>query len=78
MLMTQDERWSMRYKEVVDFIEANHRNPSKYVGEERNMYTFVKHCRKQMNQSLLKEDRKEAFKKFLVLMDKHNRVNQYQ
>lgn len=25
--MTQDERWLTRYKEVVDFIEANHRNP---------------------------------------------------
>ena len=26
--MTQDERWQKRYKEVVDFIDANHRNPS--------------------------------------------------
>jgi len=76
--MTQDERWSMRYKEVVDFIEANHRNPSKYVGEERNMYTFVKHCRKQMNQSLLKEDRVGAFRKLLALMAQYKRRNQYQ
>ena len=76
--MTQDERWSIRYKEVVDFIEANHRNPSKYVGDERNMYTFVKHCRKQMNQSLLKEDRIEAFKKLLALMEQYRRRNQYQ
>lgn len=29
--MTQDERWQKRYEEVVGFIEANHRNPSKYV-----------------------------------------------
>ena len=27
--MTQEERWMTRYKEVVSFIEANKRNPSK-------------------------------------------------
>ena len=70
--MIQDERWIIRYQEVLAFVETNKRNPSKYAQEERNMYNFVKHCRKQMNQSLLKEDRKEAFKKFLVLMEKHN------
>lgn len=26
--MTQDERWNIRYQEVMDFIETNHRNPS--------------------------------------------------
>lgn len=31
--MTQEERWQNRYEEVVDFIEANKRNPSKYVAE---------------------------------------------
>lgn len=33
-VMTQDERWQKRYEEVVGFIEANQRNPSKYVVEE--------------------------------------------
>lgn len=28
--MTQEERWMVRYQEVKDFVEANHRNPSKY------------------------------------------------
>ena len=76
--MTQDERWNIRYYEVKSFIEKHHRNPSKYVGEERNMYTFVKRCRKQMNQGLLKIDRIEAFKKVLELMEDYKRVNQYQ
>ena len=44
--MTQDERWNTRYKEVKSFIEEHHRNPSKYVGEERNMYTFVKQLKR--------------------------------
>ena len=33
--MTQYERWQARYEEVKAFIESNHRNPSKYVVEER-------------------------------------------
>lgn len=28
--MTQDERWLSRYNEVVDFIKANKRNPSRH------------------------------------------------
>lgn len=75
--MTQDERWLIRYNEVKTFIEREHRNPSKYNLEERNMYTFVKHSRKQMNQGLLKEDRIEAFKRLLEVMEQHKMVNQY-
>ena len=75
--MTQDERWSIRYNEVKAFIEVNHRNPSKYVDEERNMVNFLKHTRKQMNQGLLKEDRIEEFKMLLELMERYRRKNQY-
>lgn len=28
----------------MEFIETNHRNPSKYRAEERNYYNFVKMC----------------------------------
>ena len=38
--MTQDERWLARYNEVKDFIETNHRNPSKYYDEEKLMVHF--------------------------------------
>lgn len=40
--MSQDERWMTRYKKVVSFIEANHRNPSKYVGAERELVNWTK------------------------------------
>ncbi len=40
--MTQEEKWQQRYKEVVDFIEANHRNPSKHRLEEHDMLNWVK------------------------------------
>ena len=76
--MTQDERWNIRYKEVMDFMEKNHRNPSKHYNEERNMHTFVKHCKKQLNAGQLKEDRIERFNKLLELAEKYKHVNQYQ
>jgi hypothetical protein len=76
--MTQDERWQIRYQEVIDFIEKNHRNPSKHYDEERNMHTFVKHCKKQLNAGQLKEDRIERFNKLLELAEKYKHVNQYQ
>lgn len=47
--MTQDERWLTRYNEVVGFIEANHRNPSRHRIEEHDMLNWVKTNRKAMN-----------------------------
>lgn len=75
--MTQDERWQIRYNEVIEFISTNHRNPSKYVDEERNMVNFLKHTRKQLNQGLLKSDRIEEFNKLLRLIEENKHVNQY-
>ena len=34
--MTQDERWMAKYREVVDFIETNHCNPSRHRIEDIN------------------------------------------
>lgn len=76
--MTQDERWKAKYNEVMEFIQANHRNPSNYNMEERNMVNFLKHTRKQLNQGLLKAERIETFKDLLALMEVHKRKNQYE
>lgn len=76
--MTQEERWNIRYKEVVDFIEANHRNPSKHRIEEHDMLNWLKANRKKMNAGVLKEERVEEFRKLLELMEQYKRVNQYQ
>ncbi len=35
--MTQDEKWFVRYNDVREFIETNHRNPSKHQIEEHDM-----------------------------------------
>jgi len=76
--MTQDEKWLTRYKEVVSFIETNHRNPSKHRIEEHDMLNWVKANRKVMNAGKMKADRVEAFKKLLALMEEYKRVNQYE
>ena len=77
--MTQEERWQKRDEEVVDFIEVNKRNPSKYDAEERGgYYTWLKHNRKQMNAGTLKPERVEKFRKLLELTEQYRRKNQYE
>lgn len=76
--MSQDERWQIRYQEVIDFIEKNHRNPSKHRIEEHDMLNWMKANRKQMNAGTLKQDRIELFNKLLALVELTKHVNQYQ
>lgn len=75
--MTQDERWIIRYNEVMEFIEQNHHNPSKHRIEEHDMLNWVKANRKALNAGKMKLDRVEAFNKLLELMEKYKRKNQY-
>ena len=75
-MMTQEERWMTRYNEVVRFIETNHRNPSKFVPEEKLMVHFLKRGRKLMNASELKEPRLGMFKELLLLCEKYKHLNQ--
>ncbi len=75
--MTQDEKWLERYREVVSFIETNHRNPSKHRIEEHDMLNWLKANRKVMNAGRMKPERVERFKALLVLMEKYKRVNQH-
>ena len=75
--MTQDERWLARYNEVKNFIEVNHRNPSKYAPEEKLMIHFLKRGRKQINAGELKEPRLTMFKELLVLSEHNKHLNQY-
>ena len=76
--MTQEERWTARYNEVMEFIEEKHWNPSKHRIEEHDMLYWVKQQRKLLNAGALKEDRVERFKELMELCDKYRRKNQYQ
>lgn len=58
--MMQDEKWMVRYNEVIGFIETNKRNPSKHDEEERGKYlNWIKANRKVMNAGKLKPERVE-------------------
>ena len=57
--MTQDEKWLSRYNEVRDYIEQNHRNPSKHRVEEHDMLNWLKANRKALNAGKMKPGRVE-------------------
>lgn len=76
--MTQDEKWLARYNEVIDFIKVNHRNPSKYVDEERGLVNWCKHQRKVLNAGKMKGKRLDLFNELQDLSEEFRRVNQYQ
>ena len=66
--MNQDEQWLSKYNEIRSFIEANKRNPSKYIPEERGSYlNWIKHNRKMHNAGKLKEERIGLFEKLMEL-----------
>jgi len=76
--MTQDERWIVRYNEVMEFLEENHRNPSKHRIEEHDMLNWLKANRKALNAGKLKSERVEKFKELLAMMEQYRRKNQYE
>lgn len=76
--MTQDDRWLVKYNEVMDFMEKNQRNPSRHRIEEHDMLNWLKANRKKMNKGEMTGERLELFGKLLVLCEEYRRVNQYQ
>ena len=76
--MTQDERWMTKYNEVVEFIESNHRNPSRHRIEEHDMLNWLKANRKVLNAGKMKAERVEKFRKLLELTEQYKRKNQYE
>ena len=75
--MTQDEKWMLKYYEVVVFIETNHRNPSRHRLEEHDMLNWVKQQRKMKNKGELKTERAEMLERLLSLCEEYKRVNQW-
>ena len=75
--MTQDERWTKKYEEAMEFMEKYHRNPSRHRLEEHNILNWIKHNRKVMNKGEMKGERLELFNKLLSLAEQYHHVNQY-
>ena len=76
--MTQDERWLVRYNEVMGFLEENHRNPSRHRIEEHDHLNWLKANRKAINAGKMKAERVEKFRKLLEMTEQYRRKNQYQ
>ena len=76
--MTQDEKWLKNYREVAQYMDTYHRNPSKHRVEDHLMLNWMKHQRKLMNKGELKPDRVAKFKRLMAKGDKLKRVNQWE
>lgn len=76
-IMTQDERWTIRYNEVKVFVEREHRNPSRHRIEEHDMLNWIKVNRKLLNAVKLKEPRLSKFTELLNLIEQNKHINQY-
>ena len=76
--MTQDERWMVKYIDVVTFIETNKRNPSRHRIEEHDYLNWLKANRKALNAGKMKLERVEKFRNLLELTEQYRRKNQYE
>ena len=76
--MTQEERWIVRYNELMGFLEENHRNPSKPRIEEHDMLNWLKANRKALNAGKMKPERVEKFRKLLEMTEQYRRKNQWE
>ena len=69
--MTQDELWSSKYQEILDWMKANKRNPSKHRIEEHDYINWIKYNRKIIKAGKMKEDRLPLFNQLLSLMEEY-------
>ena len=76
--MDQDARCLTKYNEVMEFMEANHRNPSRHRIEDHDMLNWLKATRKKMNAGELKEEKLVKFKELLEIAERFKRKKQYQ
>ena len=67
-----------RYNEVVAFIDANKRNPSRHRIEEHDHLNWLKANRKALNAGKMKPERVEKFRKLLGMIEQYRRVNQWE
>lgn len=74
--MTNDERWEAHWTEIMQFMDQNDRNPSKYKPEERRMINWLKANRKVRNAGKLEPNREAKLKVITDRMAQLHRRNQ--
>ena len=75
--MTQEDRWLERYNELREYIERNHRRPSKYNLDERNSWNWLRHNHKLYNNGAMRPERIEKFRELLEMTERYRHINQY-
>ncbi len=75
--MTQDERWQQQYDQLMDFMNANQRRPSKHRIEEHLMLNWLRHNTKLAAKGEMPLHRREKFAQLMEVADKYRRLNQY-
>ena len=73
--MTQDERWLVQWKAVMDFMTVNKRRLSKFVDEERWLRNWWKHQQKLVNAGEMRPERVEKFREIIELGEKYKHKN---
>ena len=66
-----------KYNDAMEFMELNHRNPSRHRLEEHDVLNWLKANRKALNAGKMKPERVEKFRKLLELTELYKRKNQY-
>lgn len=77
MTMTQDERWTLHYQEILKYMRTNKRRPSKHHEEDIPMHNWIKQNKKLLNKGLLPKNRINRFTHLLDIARSFRRVNQY-
>ena len=75
--MTQEERWQQQYEQMMEFMETNHRRPSKHRLEEHDMLNWFKATKKRVAKRELSDERLKKFNILIEVADKYRRLNQY-
>ncbi len=70
--------WDLRYNEIWQFVETNHRCPSRHRINEHQLLNWMKYNRKIMNKDQMEKSKQDKFVKLLDFMHQFHNVNQYQ
>ena len=75
--MKQDERWELQYRQLMTFMEANHRRPSKYRVDEHLLLNWWRRCEKLYARGAMPSHRIAKFEVMLEVAEKYRRKNQF-
>lgn len=73
----RENRWNENYEKIWQFVNENHRFPSRHHIEEHLMLNWMKYNRKMLAQNKMTPEMAERFKKLTDFVHQFHTVNQY-